>query len=79
MIRGKPGRKRLTAQEQAWSRIHDPLSDILLKMVHYKTNKGYAKVAYGGYMQELRKCCIRIINNIDWYLEIEKKTKKEQV
>lgn len=75
MLRAKRGRKVLTDQEKAWNRIHDPLADILLKMVHYRTDKGYAKVAYGGYMAELRKSCIRIINVIDWF---NKSTKEKQ-
>ena len=76
MLKVKRGRPRLTDQEQVWNRIHDPLADILLKMVHYKTDRGYAKVAYGGYMSELRKCCMRIVIMIDSYQERIKKQKE---
>lgn len=73
MIKQKRGRNKLTIQQRAWDRIHDPLQDILAKMVHYKANTGYIKVAYGGYMQDLKKACIRILNTISSYEDEERK------
>lgn len=78
MLKKKRGRQHTTIQENAWNHIHEHLVDVLQKMVHYKTAKGYAKVAYGGYMAELKKSCKRILNVIDSYEEQEKIIKENQ-
>lgn len=65
----KRGRKKMSQQEIMWMRIHEPLSDILTKLIYYRTQRGYAKVAYGGYMEELKRACRRITNMIESYEE----------
>ncbi len=53
------------------------MADILLKMVHYKCDNGYVKVAYGGYMTELKKACRRVLNLIESYEENAKNRPKQ--
>jgi len=63
--RTKHPRHRKSPEEQAWSRIHGELAEILSEIKYLKSNKEYVRLTYNGSMKTLRKHCLKMLNLID--------------
>lgn len=66
------GRRRRKAKGH-WGTIHDAVVDIMDRFRPFKSGRDYYNMVYFGNEQDLKDCCLRILNALDT-LEKEEQT-----